>query len=328
MTAKIVSMRRSEEAVNGAGGVERQHQGESVAALHAKIDRLAAAVEKLSAAQQAQSELFDELMPIGALAVKKLSATIDEVRAEAEALKPAGVMGLWRATSDEDVRRGLAIAVETVRRLGAAARPDGARLATNAGALTKAAGVRHAAAKAGGSGAAHGAGAGAAHGAGAAVAEPSKRDKLAAALAPSRMRTQTTVALSDAQTAKTVPQGQPVTRNGVTHATAPTAAGSSGAGLEGIRLNEEGFLADARAWSPAVAIRIAASLGVGELTEAHWKLVNYAREQFIESGASPNVRKITVGTGVSTREMYGLFPVKPGITVAKIAGIPKPVGCV
>lgn len=96
--------------------------------------------------------------------------------------------------------------------------------------------------------------------------------------------------------------------------------------IPGIPLNEDGFLADPDAWDRDMALSIAAAISI-TMTESHWKAVDFARADFMERGVSPNVRRVSRGSGVTTKELYTLFPAKPGIAVARIAGIPKPKGC-
>jgi dissimilatory sulfite reductase related protein len=97
--------------------------------------------------------------------------------------------------------------------------------------------------------------------------------------------------------------------------------------VAGVGFDPEGFLADPAQWSEGLAEAIAADLGVGPLGERHWEAVNAARRLHAESGKSPNIRKLTSSSDVDTKELYRLFPRAPGKTVARIAGIPKPVGC-
>jgi tRNA 2-thiouridine synthesizing protein E len=66
-----------------------------------------------------------------------------------------------------------------------------------------------------------------------------------------------------------------------------------------------------------------------ELTPAHWKVIDFARQKASEnSGASPTLRTITSNAGVTTKELFALFPKGPAKKVAKIAGLGKPEGCV
>ncbi|MEW5848267.1 MAG: TusE/DsrC/DsvC family sulfur relay protein [Myxococcota bacterium] len=97
--------------------------------------------------------------------------------------------------------------------------------------------------------------------------------------------------------------------------------------LPGVTLDAEGFLADANAWNQDVAVQMARALNMPALTETHWKVIEFARKEFAETGKSPNVRRLSVGSGVGVKELYALFPDAPGKTAARVAGIPKPGGC-
>lgn len=96
----------------------------------------------------------------------------------------------------------------------------------------------------------------------------------------------------------------------------------------GVVLDGEGFLADASAWTPEVAQAMAAFEGIQPLTEQHMSVVQHARELYVAKGASPNVRRLATSSGLGTAALYKLFPRAPAKTVARIAGIPKPVGCI
>jgi tRNA 2-thiouridine synthesizing protein E len=80
-------------------------------------------------------------------------------------------------------------------------------------------------------------------------------------------------------------------------------------------------------WSRDKAEVVARAAGVA-LTDDHWAVIEFARADFAEKGASPNVRRLANASGVGVKALYGLFPKAPGKTVAAIAGIPKPAGCI
>lgn len=111
-------------------------------------------------------------------------------------------------------------------------------------------------------------------------------------------------------------------------APAPAAPAAAGFEVDGVAFTGDGFLADPDAWTPEIAQSIATRLGVGQLGDEHWKVIEFSRGVFKESGASPNVRKISRGSGVGVRDLYALFPEKPGVMSAQVAGIPKPKGCI
>ena len=96
-----------------------------------------------------------------------------------------------------------------------------------------------------------------------------------------------------------------------------------------VNVNDEGFMTDAAQWTREMAPELAQEEGIAELTAAHWKVVDFCREAAKNlSGKSPTLRQITTGTGVSTKELFGLFPKGPAKKVAKISGLGKPEGCV
>ena len=98
--------------------------------------------------------------------------------------------------------------------------------------------------------------------------------------------------------------------------------------IDGVAFDTNGYLADPTQWTPELAGAIAASLGHATLDDAQWAVLKTARAQFLEHGVSPNIRKLTKLAGITTKELYRLFPRAPGMTVARVAGIPKPVGCI
>lgn len=80
-------------------------------------------------------------------------------------------------------------------------------------------------------------------------------------------------------------------------------------------------------WTREIGGQLAASEGL-TLTDAHWKILEFARGEFLEKGASPNIRRITSALEITTKDIYQLFPKAPARTVSRIAGIPKPAGCI
>ncbi len=83
-----------------------------------------------------------------------------------------------------------------------------------------------------------------------------------------------------------------------------------------------------RNWNEAMAAAIATTEGVEGLTEEHWKVVNYLREYFLKFGVAPMIRKLCKETGFKLNKIYELFPSGPAKGACKVAGLPKPTGCV
>jgi tRNA 2-thiouridine synthesizing protein E len=98
--------------------------------------------------------------------------------------------------------------------------------------------------------------------------------------------------------------------------------------LENVALNEEGFMTNPDEWTEEIAMTIAKKEGIEVLTEDHWKIINYCRGTRGTNGSSPTLREITNGAGITTKELFKLFPKGPAKKVAKISGLSKPEGCV
>jgi TusE/DsrC/DsvC family sulfur relay protein len=99
------------------------------------------------------------------------------------------------------------------------------------------------------------------------------------------------------------------------------------AGTE-VSVNDEGFFLDPGQWSQDMAPEIAHEAGVGDLTDRHWKVISFMRAEFAQKGTGPTVRALGKTSGVSVKELYQLFPKGPAKLAARIAGIPKPRGCI
>jgi tRNA 2-thiouridine synthesizing protein E len=98
--------------------------------------------------------------------------------------------------------------------------------------------------------------------------------------------------------------------------------------LTAIARTAEGFLEHPEEWDRTVAAEIAAETGIAELTPRHWLVIDHMRNTFLASGAAPTIRTLGKESGVAIKELYALFPKGPAKLAAKIAGIPKPHGCI
>ncbi|AEF95495.1 sulfur relay protein, TusE/DsrC/DsvC family [Desulfotomaculum nigrificans CO-1-SRB] len=95
-----------------------------------------------------------------------------------------------------------------------------------------------------------------------------------------------------------------------------------------IEVDEDGFLLNPDTWNEEVAKYFAKEEGIDELTEDHWKVIKYLRDYFFQFGIAPMVRKLCKDTGFSLKGIYELFPTGPAKGACKLAGLPKPTGCV
>ncbi len=98
-------------------------------------------------------------------------------------------------------------------------------------------------------------------------------------------------------------------------------------GIE-IEVDEDGFIQEPDKWSRELAMAVAKTEEVEDLTEDHWKVINYLRGYYQEFGIAPMIRKLCKETGFQLKYIYELFPSGPAKGACKIAGLPKPTGCV
>jgi tRNA 2-thiouridine synthesizing protein E len=181
-----------------------------------------------------------------------------EAAQEAGEQEPPGVLGILKATSrDEEVRRGLMVALAVLRQIGRGAHAPPTTAVARINPLLG-----------------------------------NKRNLSAPALRPAA-----------------APAPTP----------APAAAGAPPPPVH------DAFVED---WTHALAQVRADQLGVGPLTDRHLLVLEFARTEYGQTGASPNIRRLTAGSGIPTKELYALFPRAPARAAAHIAGIPKPVGCI
>ena len=99
-------------------------------------------------------------------------------------------------------------------------------------------------------------------------------------------------------------------------------------GTKSIEFDKDGFMLEPALWDEAVAQAIAVEEGVEEITDSHWAIVNFIREYWKEHDLAPPVRLICKEVGVSVREIYKLFTSGPARGACRVAGLPKPDGCV
>ncbi len=93
-----------------------------------------------------------------------------------------------------------------------------------------------------------------------------------------------------------------------------------------ITVNEEGYLTNFAQWDKTIAEEIAKENNI-QLSARHWQVIDYLQDEYKKE--SPlTIRKIGKSGVVDIKEFYELFPVGPLKTATKIAGIPKPAGCI
>lgn len=216
-----------------------------------------------------------------------IAGEASDVLERSDEAEPLGLLGMVRATRDDDVQKGMAVMMEMMRHVGRIARAVETQRKADPNAEKKA--------------------------------------KLAAVLGPRKKKVlgvERTAPPQRAVRAPREPLGPP------TGCAVPSDKPREVAAvIDGVAFGADGHLADPASWSPELAARLAAAQGV-PMDEARWAVVRFARTDFEATKTSPNIRRLTQGTNLATRDLYALFPKAPARTVAKIAGIPKPAGCI
>ena len=98
--------------------------------------------------------------------------------------------------------------------------------------------------------------------------------------------------------------------------------------------DEEGYLTNLADWNTDIANYIAGTESI-VMSEQHWEVINFLRGYFDEYQIAPAVRVLTKAIGKqlgpdkgNSKYLYELFPYGPAKQACKIAGLPKPTGCV
>ena len=95
-----------------------------------------------------------------------------------------------------------------------------------------------------------------------------------------------------------------------------------------VDVNDEGFFEHPEQWTEGMAPTLAKEAGIDTLTDRHWVVIRFVRHEFEQKGTGPTVRVLGKTSGVGTKELFELFPKGPAKIAAKVAGIPKPRGCI
>lgn len=96
-----------------------------------------------------------------------------------------------------------------------------------------------------------------------------------------------------------------------------------------VQANDNGYMLNHAEWNEEIARVIAVAEGV-ELTDKHWDIMSYLRDEYINANENqPNERSIVKemgkkwGSKVSSKDTYELFPNMPSKQGSKIAGLPE-----
>lgn len=95
-----------------------------------------------------------------------------------------------------------------------------------------------------------------------------------------------------------------------------------------IEFNNDGYLIEPDMWTEDMAQHIATQVGIEHLSESHWAVIRYVREYWKINMRAPLVSQVSRGTRMRLQELEALFPMGLARGACRIAGLPKPDGCV
>ena len=94
-----------------------------------------------------------------------------------------------------------------------------------------------------------------------------------------------------------------------------------------IEFDDDGYMKNPQDWSKEVCEVLAGEQGI-TLSDVHWKVIEFARDEYNKTKESPTLRRITKSGVISTKDLYAFFPNGPAGKIAKLAGLHKPTGCI
>ncbi len=96
-----------------------------------------------------------------------------------------------------------------------------------------------------------------------------------------------------------------------------------------IETTDSGYLVNHMDWDEDVARKLAEIEGI-ELTDKHWDVINYLRDEYINNGQNQPMERVVLkdmgkkwGSKPSSKDLYVLFPLAPTKQGTKIAGLPE-----
>jgi TusE/DsrC/DsvC family sulfur relay protein len=92
-------------------------------------------------------------------------------------------------------------------------------------------------------------------------------------------------------------------------------------------LDNDGFLKQISSWSRDAAHELAERNNLGPLTEDHWKIIDFVRAYYMAHGEGPPIVKIGKAVGMNSSEICTLFPCGVARGAYRLAGLPRPSGC-
>jgi tRNA 2-thiouridine synthesizing protein E len=93
-------------------------------------------------------------------------------------------------------------------------------------------------------------------------------------------------------------------------------------------IDEDGFIDSFDNWCEEWVLWVKSQEAIEELTEEHRTVIEVLQDYYKKNGIAPMVRILSKVTKFKLKHIYELFPSGPGKGACKMAGLPKPTGCV
>jgi dissimilatory sulfite reductase related protein len=93
-------------------------------------------------------------------------------------------------------------------------------------------------------------------------------------------------------------------------------------------VDEDGFIESYKEFCEEWVQWVKKEEGIEELNEEHRQVIKILQDYYEKNGIAPMVRILSKLTGFKLKHIYELFPSGPGKGACKMAGLPKPTGCV
>jgi tRNA 2-thiouridine synthesizing protein E len=94
------------------------------------------------------------------------------------------------------------------------------------------------------------------------------------------------------------------------------------------KLDNDGFMTEILSWNRETAQELAERNNIGPLTDEHWKIIDYVRNYYLKYNVGPPVVKIGKATGLTPKRICCLFQCGVARGAYRLAGLPRPGGCV
>jgi len=101
-------------------------------------------------------------------------------------------------------------------------------------------------------------------------------------------------------------------------------------GEDYIEMDNDGFMTREKQWTRDLAEFLARENYIvdGELSDDHWRIIEYIRKYYLNCGVGPTIAKVSRATGLASKRICELFPCGMARGAYRLAGLPKPHGCV